>query len=986
MICPDDNEIAAYAEGRIPLGRAAELELHVDECSSCAAAVAEAARFNAEERPVTRVVTGAIEPEPPATPLRGERIGRYRVVSVLGRGGMGTVLQAHDPELGRDVALKLLRRSAAELPDGAQRLVREARSMAQLAHPNVVAVFEVGVADGRVFVAMELVEGQDLRMWLRKPRSVAEIVEVFTQAGRGLQAAHEAGVLHRDFKPDNVLVGEDRSESGRVRVRVADFGLAQSLGSAPSVPSSRHPSDGEHSSMRLTRAGTVLGTPAYMAPEQHTDDPIDARTDQYAFAAALYEALFGALPFRGRSTDEIAAAKLVGPPQPPREVRVPAAIKRAVLRGLAADPNLRHRDMNAFLHALGRRSSRPARIALAAGACAVVGLATLGAAHADPRCSDAKLRWDADTRGVLERAFVDEARPYTAETATRVLAGLDGFGNAWTIAHADACTAARDGDPIAIAALDRRMRCLDAARTDFDALVELFTQADDTVVLRSIRAVAQLPVPAECLDAPTTPAPELSAAAHERFARVNALANAGRWADAWVEAEKLPGDPALAHDAHAHVRALLLLGRMRHRTSAFESAEAVLTEAYFEAQQLGDAELLADAAIAVLAVVAEAHVDPSDALPWARHAEAAIALEGDAPRHRATLHRALGSIAQRSGDYETARREAERGHAILVEALGEDHIDVGDFTNNLANVAYLQGRHEDAIELNLRALEIRKAQLGEHHPTVADSYNNLGAANFDLGHYAEAAFDHQQSLEIAQAAFGPMSADAAGSHNNLCGVYHALGQHDRAIAQCREALEIWSAVLDPEHPDVAYAHTNLGNALHSLGRDEEAAHAYERALAIRELALGPDHPDVAITLVNLAVVDDSAGRLDRARAGFERALVSLERVLGPDNADIGTIRDNLGLVMRKQGQLDASVAMHRDALRIHLSALGPEHPQTATTEYGLGRALRAKGEREAIEHLERACDGTPATEPKLLDERRATLAAARSELGQQTRP
>ncbi|HWB78565.1 MAG TPA: serine/threonine-protein kinase, partial [Nannocystaceae bacterium] len=250
MDCPDDNELVAYAEGRIALMRAADLELHLDDCPGCAAAVAEAARVHASERPVTRVVAGSFEHSTaPIIPGPGERLGRYRILETLGRGGMGTVLRAHDPDLDRDVALKLLRRSAAELPDGAARLLREARSMAQLAHPNVVQVFEVGIVDAsssrqEIFVAMELVEGEDLRCWLRPKRSWQEIVDVFVQAGRGLQAAHEAGVLHRDFKPDNVLVRASE-RLGETRVLVADFGLAQSLERAPSLPGSASDS-GEH--------------------------------------------------------------------------------------------------------------------------------------------------------------------------------------------------------------------------------------------------------------------------------------------------------------------------------------------------------------------------------------------------------------------------------------------------------------------------------------------------------------------------------------------------------------------------------------------------------------------------------------------------------------------------------------------------------------------------------------------------------------------
>jgi len=702
MACLDENTIAAHAEGRLPTPRRIDVERHVDVCAACAAVLADAVRSGggSATRPSTEVLSGP----PPRTvvlsPRAGDQIGRYVVLQPLGHGGMGTVLRAHDPDLDRDVAIKLLRRSAAELPDGAARLIREARSMALVTDPHVVQVFEVGVDHGRVYVAMELVEGEDLRAWLRTPRSVAEVLDVFLQAGRGLAAAHRAGLLHRDFKPDNVLLGRD------ARARVGDFGLAQLAHAPPSSEASgRSGTASMESSQRLTRTGTVLGTPMYMAPEQHANDVVDERADQFAFCAALYEALWHTRPYAGRSTDELARAKVTGPAPTPRSPRVPAAVRRAVLRGLAVDPADRHPDMAALLEALQRpQRSRRSTLALAGCTAAAVVLAASGWTREDPRCSDGARRldgvWDASVRATVQDAWVDIDRPHTRETWQRVSATLDGWTASWIATHDRTCTAALAADDDELA-LDERMTCLEAARHELHALVDLLAVADDTLVLGAVRATNALPDPGRCLDDEQPDGAAPSPAVHEAFARVRALAHAGRYADAWVEAERLPEHPDVKADPALAAEAALWLGRMRHRVSAYETAEQALTDAYFEAQRAERADLAAEAAVALVGVIGEAHSDPADADPWARHAAAALAATGGtSPRTEAALHRGLGNLAMRAGDYERARIETEAGLERLVEALGPDHLDVGDFHNNLGNIAFVQARHDEAIELH----------------------------------------------------------------------------------------------------------------------------------------------------------------------------------------------------------------------------------------------------------------------------------------------
>ena len=282
MDCPDDETILRFIQRDLAADARTSVSAHVDRCDACRALVAKVSRslFPAEDD---------VDDEIVADLAPGETVGRYQVVATIGRGGMGVVYLAHDPRLNRQVALKVLRADRdADRANAQARLLREAEALAQLSHPNVVAVYDAGLWHDQVFIAMELVAGGTLRTWAREHQgSARDILDAFVQAGYGLAAAHDAGLVHRDFKPENALI--DRAG----RVRVTDFGLARFDGAAPQ-DADRRRTAGSASPMLatpLTEAGSVLGTPAYMAPEQVSGRDIDARTDQFCFCVSLFEAI-----------------------------------------------------------------------------------------------------------------------------------------------------------------------------------------------------------------------------------------------------------------------------------------------------------------------------------------------------------------------------------------------------------------------------------------------------------------------------------------------------------------------------------------------------------------------------------------------------------------------------------------------------------------------------------------------------------------------
>ncbi|HEY2364814.1 MAG TPA: protein kinase, partial [Polyangiaceae bacterium] len=478
--CPPDETLAALVDRKLPADEAAKLEAHVDSCEACHELLGSyAASYLVDPEYASTIPVGdrATELQRAAGLPVGTRVGRYVLLERVGEGASGVVYSAHDPELDRKIAIKLLHAKI----DAQERLFNEARAMAKLSHPNVVAVHDVGAFEGHVFVAMEFVAGGTLRAWMQDVHTTEEIIAAFVDAGRGLAAAHKAGIIHRDFKPENVLASKDG------RVRVTDFGLAARGRADTNMPESdRNVAPGSDATL-WTKA--MAGTPAYMAPEQRDGGVADARSDQYAFCVAFAEALHGSRPESPRD--------VLSPKGSTR--RVPKKLSQILARGLEERPAARFPSMTSILRATLATQARGRRW-LALAALLVVAIATFGVVRVlsarSRMCADAagglKGVWDDDSRTAAQRAFDRSGAPNASETWQRVSKTLDAYAAQWTGSRTEACEATRIRGEQSDAMLGLRMQCLDRRRGELRALSDLFSRADTDVVEHAAFAASRL--------------------------------------------------------------------------------------------------------------------------------------------------------------------------------------------------------------------------------------------------------------------------------------------------------------------------------------------------------------------------------------------------------------------------------------------------------------------------------------------------------------
>jgi tetratricopeptide (TPR) repeat protein/tRNA A-37 threonylcarbamoyl transferase component Bud32 len=843
---------------------------------------------------------------------RGATLGRYVVLERVGEGASAVVYAAYDPTLDRRVALKLLKRGEDEAtwPERRRRLLREAQAMARLSHPNVVPVFEAGEADGHVFIAMEFVRGRTLRAWLaERPRSWREVLDLFRDAGSGLAAAHAAGLVHRDFKPENVLV------DGEGRARVTDFGLARA--GEPSAS----PAPGEAPPASLTQTGAVLGTPAYMAPEQVAGRATDHRTDQFAFCVALYEALHGERPFAGDTFAEVAFAVSMGTVRPPpREARVPAWLRGVLVKGLSPSPEDRHASMGALLAALGRDPARlRRRVGLALGALAVAalvgGVAADRYASARQRCRGAEAllagAWDEGRRGEVRRAFLATGLPYAEDAAASVGRVLDRFAGEWASTRVEACEATEVRREQSPRLLDLRMACLHQRLVELRSLVDLLARSDPEVVEGSVRGASALTPVGTCSDAAalldvTAPPSEGAAraeveAVQAEVARVKALVDTGKFAEAAEAGEPLPARARAAGHRPTEAEAWLALGMARLRLEQFKPAESAFEAALLSALAGRDRRATAWALTRMITVVNAAEPRTEEGLVWSARAQAAIEAIGGDPTIEATRLCNVGLLLADAGRLADGAVAQEACLDLRVRTFGEDHFEVGAAANNLASTRYAQGDYATALALYGRAADVFERTIGALHPYVALSLDNRGA------------------------------------------VLAELGRNEEALEMHRRTLAMREKVLGPDHPHVGNSLTNLGVALARVGKVDEALRAHEQALHVYEGALGPDDPMVGTALINLGTAQLHAGRARAALPALHRAVAVFERSRGPDHPDVAEARLAEGeALLRLDRPADAAATLSRGWSVARSSELAPF--KTGQIAEALAHALWDSGE------------------------------------------
>jgi tetratricopeptide (TPR) repeat protein/predicted Ser/Thr protein kinase len=848
---------------------------------------------------------------------RGTCIGRYVILDRLGKGGMGVVYRAYDPDLDRRVALKLVR----DLSDEATaRLIGEAQALAKVSHPHIVQVFDVGTFADTVFIAMELVEGRTLSRWHAEEQpdwrgALAHLLE----AARGLAAAHAAGLIHRDFKPNNAIVGGDG------RVRVLDFGLARVTGvstgerfedsspfstrrgadestageTALEIPE-RLDLDGdteeEPDGLPRVLASRVIGTPVYMAPEQRKRGVIDARADQFAFAVAAWELLHGERPFDGadaKSYAEATAAHRLRPP--PAGSRVPPWVRRVLTRALSPAPPDRFRSMDDLIAALeADPGARWRRLGLAALALALVGggaalLASRDGAPAPCEGAASHLAgvWDGDVGKQLEVAFAATGAPYAARSAATVRAALDDRAHAWVVMHHEACEATRVRGEQSPELLDLRMSCLDRRRGELRALVAALTSAPDAArVQGAADAVGRLPDVEVCADRdaltavippPSDPAAQAAIAEErEELATIEALLWTGQWREARERALRAEARAAQLGWAPLEAEAAYRRGLAERLAGDFDAAELALRASAQAAARAHLDDLAADVWSELVVLVGYERARPAEGLALAAAAEAILARADAPPSVVAGLAHARALTLFSYGDHASALLEAERAVGLLEAAKGEDDPEVAEVVNTVAMIVSAMGEHPRAEAAHRRVLAIREHAYGAGHPKLADSLDNIGVTLFHQGKHAEARALYEEALALRVASLGPDHRDVGTSHNNLGSLFLDRGDEAAATRHLEQALAVYERALGEDHADLAIPLSNLGELASKRGDHVRAVEYCERALALDLTAAGPDDPDLAYDLVCLGEAYLGLGDAARALPVLERAMALRE--------------------------------------------------------------------------------------------------------------
>jgi len=809
-------------------------------------------------------VTGSTDKEPALR--RGAVVGRYVVLGKIGEGGMGAVYGAYDPDLDRKIALKFLHSQVTghDSQGGEQaRLLREAQAMAKLSHPNVAAVYDVGTYHGMVFIAMEFIAGLTLKQWLaKKERAWWEIWTVLEGAGRGLAAAHRAKIIHRDFKPDNILVDDQR------RARVTDFGLARPTAKPDSVDDDELADSSGPLHETLTATGTIMGTPRYMAPEQHLGKETTARTDQFAFCLVVFEAIYGERAFKGDSLGELRAAVTDGELVQPKGNRgdAPAWRHQALERGLSVEPAKRYPSMGELLTALDRnpRGRRNRLAAATVSIAAVVGVAAMlwpetrrsPVALCSASAQVMEQTWNDDARKKLATSFAATKSHIAADTAKRVTSLLDNYAASWTEMHEDSCKATNVRGDQSAEMLDLRAECLDQRRIEMNALISRLTdKPNEKAVRKATKAAAFLVSVRGCADRTTlrtvAPLPD-DPAKRARIkqlqgdrAKMRSSRNTGDrkgW-EAGIELlrKALPtvDYPQLAAEIQQSI------AWMAVHNSKYKEAIARYQKAAVLAAEARDDQRAAIVWTRLAWLIGMTR-NPQQGLELMNVAEALWKRARGDVKFVADMHQDKGAILKNAAKFKEARAEYDKALALLQEKAPNNKLALSVVHTDLAQLAFRTGNMGESRKHARLSRQLTIAALGPDHPQIGSTLVTLGAQELRAGNYAEAISVFKAALAAKTKQFGAGAAMLLNVKSWIAQATYKSG--DKAGAKKLFAPLVKQArTLDLAHPMVG----NLFNEAASAYQGPEARDLTKLAVKAATKRHGATHPQTAQAMVGL---------------------------------------------------------------------------------------------------------------------------------------
>ncbi len=874
--------------------RATALRSHLDRCPECTELVAEFARVFASQSIAPRA---SDTPSSDGASATQQLPARYELLGVVGSGGMGVVVRAYDRELLRNVAIKVLRsESSANSP---KRFAREARAMAQLSHPNVVEILDARVSGSHGFIVMELVEGTTLRAWAQRDHSWRRIVEVYTAAGRGLAAAHALGLIHRDFKPDNVLI-----EGDAARVLVTDFGLVGTASDVTSQLERIEVSGHDSSSTPSTMTGTVLGTPRYMAPEVRAGRRADARSDQYSFCVALNEALAGR--------------------------KVPTDVRKTLQRGLATEPELRFGEIGDLLAALHRGLRLPPGRAVALGGMGIVAIAALGVMNGDRPATASATATACVANSPVAAAWSDAARVEIGEAFARDASGhtravverLDDYALRFERAWSEDCSRA----------------CLHVAASAHGALVNALLDGDQSVFVNARVAIAELPSPnCNADDAASLSRSAESQAHYEELGAASTFREVGLYDRASAAAQAVLAAAEVDGDARLRVKALIELGTNEIIQSRFADARRTIGAA----MAIAEAEAFeADASAAAISLLHIAAItgDFDEAHRIDRHADAMLTRWGASNRHLAGFEAARALLANSERRVDDWVEHAERRVTLLESAEGIPGIDLAAA---LANRGSARGTAGDAIaalaDLD-RACELGSAEAGAEHPQVA-SFRATRAKMLELaGRYEEALAETEALVALDQQRVSAGGKASIQLQANLASLLYLTGQQREAVELGRHVLTLADERNGDDDPEMPGYLANLASYLEYFEELAEADIHLRRALRILERKLGPGHPHLGWFEVTLGWHAVRQGHVDAGMQQMRGALAAMESAPNHRRMNVAYALLRIGASERDIGQADRSVATLERAATL-FQAVTTDPTQLAELRFELAQSL-----------------------------------------------